>query len=149
MMALDNKAMVRRYVEGLFGKQHKVPMIDEMLSNDFVEYQNYDSSGNRAIRGREEWKKVANMYFSAFPDLECTIEDLIAEGDKVVSRWTTQATHKGDFLGIAPTNKRVMITGISIYRIVEGKIVETRSILDLMGLLSQLGALPAQLKKAA
>ncbi len=146
---MDNKTVVRRYIEGVFGEQHNLSVIDEILSNDFFEYLDYDSSGERAIKGREEWKIVANMYFSAFPDLKCTIEELIAEGDKVACRWTTRATHKGSFLGVAPTNKRLTVTGISIFRIVEGKIVEGRTNWDLMGLLKQLDAPLARLKRAA
>ncbi len=146
---MDNKTLVRRYIEEVFGKQHNLALIDEILSGDFFEYQDYDSSDERDVQGREEWKKVANMYFSAFPDLQCTIEDLIAEGDKVACRWTTRATHKGNFLGVAPTNRRITVTGISIFRIAEGKIVEGRTNWDLMGLLKQLDVLPEQLKKAA
>jgi len=148
-MALDNKTLVRRYIEGVFGKQHNLSIMDEILSSDFIEYQNDGSNGELAIRGHEEWKKIANVYLSAFPDMQCKILEQIADGDKVVCLWTAQATHKGTFMGVAPTNKRVTVTGISIFLIVNGKIVEGRTNWDLMGLLTQLGVLPTLLKKVA
>jgi predicted ester cyclase len=81
--------------------------------------------------------------------MQCKILEQIADGDKVVCLWTAQATHKGTFMGVAPTNKRVTVTGISIFLIVNGKIVEGRTNWDLMGLLTQLGVLPTLLKKVA
>ena len=144
---MDNKSLVRRYLEGVFSK-HDLALIDETMSSDFVEYQNYDSSGEKPIN-REEWKKVSQMFLSAFPDLHCDIMDVIAEGDKVACRWISRGTHKGTYMGVAPTNKQVTIPGISIFRIVNGKIVEGRASWDMIGCLAQLGALPIQFKKAA
>ena len=145
---MDNKQLVRRYLEGVFSK-HDLALIDETMSSDFVEYQNYDSSGEKPIKGREEWKKVVQMFLSAFPDLQSDIIDLIAEGDKVACRWISRGTHKGTYMGVAPTNKLVTIPGISFFRIVNGKIVEGRASWDMIGCLTQLGALPIQFKKAA
>jgi predicted ester cyclase len=70
------------------------------------------------------------------------IEDLIAEGDKVVARWRSRATHQGDYMGIAPAGKEVEFTGISVYRIEEGKIAESWSVEDQLGLMRQIGAIP-------
>jgi steroid delta-isomerase-like uncharacterized protein len=80
---------------------------------------------------------------AAFPDTRMTIEDEIAEGDKVVIRWTIRGTHKGEYMGIAPTGKEVTVTGISVYRIERGKIVEDWSNNDMLGMLQQLGAIPS------
>jgi predicted ester cyclase len=80
--------------------------------------------------------------FTAFPDLRLTVEEFITEGDKVVARWTSQATHKGDLMGIAPTGKQVKQTGIAIYHIVGGKVVEEWAERDMLGFMQQLGAIP-------
>jgi steroid delta-isomerase-like uncharacterized protein len=80
--------------------------------------------------------------FSAFPDLKRPVEDLVAEGDKVVARWSSVGTHEGDFMGIPPTGKTVTTTGITIFRLEDGKIVEEWSESDMVGMLQQVGALP-------
>ncbi len=131
------------------GKKHNLAIIDELLSGDFVEHQGYAFGGEHAVRGREAWKRFVGTYFSAFPDIESRIDDMIAEGDKVVCHWTTTGTHKGEFMGIAPTNKRVTDTGISICRMVDGKIVEGWVNWDVMGFFQQLGSLPMEFRKAA
>ena len=83
------------------------------------------------------------MYRSAFPDLRLTIDDLIAEGDKVVARWTAQGTNTGELMDMPPTGKESKVTGISILRISRGKVVEQRANWDTMGMLQQLGVVPA------
>jgi predicted ester cyclase len=82
------------------------------------------------------------MYLTAFPDLHLTIEDLIAEGDKVVDRQTARGTHQGTFMGIPPTGKQITVTAMNISRIVGGKIVEHWVELDTLGMLQQLGVVP-------
>ncbi len=82
------------------------------------------------------------MLRNAFPDITYTIEDLIAEGDKVVARWSAQGTHRGDFMGIPPTNKQVRFSEIEIIRVVDGKAVEEWEELDRLGLMTQLGVIP-------
>jgi predicted ester cyclase len=82
------------------------------------------------------------MYRTAFPNIHVTIEDQIAEGDKVVTRWTGHGTHQGELMGIPPTNKAVTVTGIAIDRIVAGKIVEHWENFDQLGMLVQLGVVP-------
>jgi steroid delta-isomerase-like uncharacterized protein len=81
--------------------------------------------------------------FSAFPDLKRPVEDLVAEGDKVVARWTSVGTHQGDFMGIPPTGKQVTTSGITIFRLEDGKIVEEWSESDMLGMLQQVGAFPS------
>ena len=86
--------------------------------------------------------------YTAFPDSHYTIEDLVAEGDRVVVRWTSRGTHRGPFRGVAPTGRRVGVTGISIYRMAGGKIVDEWAVADTLGLLEQLGAPLAPLPTA-
>jgi predicted ester cyclase len=83
------------------------------------------------------------MYFAGIPDLSAKLEDLVAEGDKVVVRFTAEGTHDGTLLGVPPTGKRMRISGISIYRLAEGKFVEHWEEGDRLGLLQQLGVIPA------
>ena len=92
--------------------------------------------------GIEGIKQTVPMFRTAFPDLQFNIVDLIAEGDKVVSRLTIQATHKGEFMGISPTGKQVSITGIDIVRIVDGKMVELWGEVDMLRLMQNLGVVP-------
>jgi steroid delta-isomerase-like uncharacterized protein len=82
------------------------------------------------------------MYFAAFPNVRWTLEEQIAEGDKVASRSTWQGTHQGTFLGIPPTGKDVTVAAWTMDRVVDGKIAESRLIMDVLGLLQQLGAIP-------
>jgi steroid delta-isomerase-like uncharacterized protein len=93
--------------------------------------------------GMEGFKLLAGMFRTAFPDYKDTVEDLIAEGDKVVARWSFRGTHQGDFQGVPPTGKEAAITGISVFRLINGKITDDWTIFDLLGLMQQLGAIPA------
>ena len=93
--------------------------------------------------GLEGVRQVISAYRAAFPDVQLTIEELIAEGDTVADRWMWTGTHKGEFMGIAPTGKKVKLGGVSIVRIADGKIVEIRSASDNLELMKQLGAIAA------
>ena len=90
----------------------------------------------------EGYKQFFAMTHSAFPDFHSTLEDMFAEGDKVVQRFTARGTHKGEFMGIPPTGKQVTITGIAIHRITGGKIVEDWVNMDMLGMMVQLGVVP-------
>ena len=81
------------------------------------------------------------MLFNAFPDIHFTIDDMIAEGDKVVVRFTVRGTHQGDYLGVPPTGKQFAVNGIAIHRIVDGREVEVWDCVDILGMLQQLGAI--------
>ena len=85
---------------------------------------------------------VGTMFRVAFPDLTVTVEDLVAEGNKVAARWIWGGTHRGDMMGIPPTNKQVAATGTSIHRVAEGKIVESWFNFDALGMMQQLGVVP-------
>lgn len=136
MSAHENKALARRGIEEVFGRGN-FAVADEVYANDFVGHAPPDE-----IKGPEGVKPFASMFRSAFPDLQFTIEDQIAEGDKVVTRWTARGTHEGEFQGIAPTGKQVTITGITIQRIAGGRIVEGWTNRDDLGMLLQLGVVP-------
>jgi predicted ester cyclase len=136
-MSLEqNKAVVRRYTElanardldGAFG--HFGP--------GFVDHR----LGPGMPPGAEGTRMSLSMLFAAFPDLHATIHDLIAEGDKVVGRMTCEGTHRGMFMGAAPTGKRVTWSFIDINRIVDGKVVEHWAEADTIGLMQQLGLVP-------
>jgi steroid delta-isomerase-like uncharacterized protein len=91
----------------------------------------------------EGHRQYSEAMIAAFPDIERSIEDLVAEGDKVVARWTARGTHTGDFQGLPPSGKVATSSGITIFRIADGRIVEEWSESDMLGLLQQLGAIPS------
>ena len=132
MSAESNKALVRRhYEEVLTGK--KLAVIDEL-------YAPVIALGSGALIEREQFKAVAGMMHAAFPDVAVTVQDQIAEGDKVVTRWTAQATHQGDFMGMPATGKQVLVKAIHIHQIVGGRIATLWEEFDMFGLMQQLGA---------
>ena len=140
MSAEENKATLRRFMEEAFG-EGKPELVDELLDADFVRYDPYIEAGE--VRGTQTVKENIVWFRNAFPDLSCTIEEQVAQGDKVVSRWTLRGTHRGDFFGVAGTGNRVEFTGIQIDRFDQGgKIVEERAEFDLLGAMRQMGAIP-------
>ena len=132
-----NKAIIRRYRQA--HNQNDMAALDEIVSADIISH----SALPELPAGREGGKMAHQGSLAAFPDGRTTTDDLVAEGDKVVERFTFVGTHKGDFLGIPATGKQVKVTGMSIFRIANGKIVEHWGENDGMGLLMQLGVLPA------
>jgi predicted ester cyclase len=90
----------------------------------------------------EQYKQHQSALFIAFPDLSFTVEDMIASEDKVVARWTARGTHKGAYMGIAPTGKSFKMSGIGIARFVKGKAMEGWGVQDTLGLMQQLGIIP-------
>jgi predicted ester cyclase len=138
MSTEDNKALVRRFYEEVINKK-KTAAIDE-----FIDPNQVDHAAPPGIPGGIEGaKQVIAMYLTAFPDLHFTVEDMIAEGDKVVAHITARGTHQGTFMSIPPTGKQVTVTAIEIIRIAGSKFVEHWMELDALGLLQQLGAVPA------
>jgi steroid delta-isomerase-like uncharacterized protein len=137
-MSEQNKAISRRLVEEAFN-EGKLDVIDELVAPDFV---NHDPSDPNEIRGPEGLKEFVRTYRSAFPDIRVTFEDQIAEGDKVVSRWTGRGTHKGELMGMPASGKQATVTGISIDHLEGGKIIETWNNWDTLGMLQQLGVVP-------
>jgi steroid delta-isomerase-like uncharacterized protein len=135
----DSKTISRRVAEEGFG-QGRIEVIDEFVAEDIVNHD--DTVPPEIPAGREGIKALAQGYHTAFPDMDFKVEDQIAEGDKVVSRWSARGTHQGDLMGIPPTGKEARVTGITIDRIKDGKIVETWTNWDQVSLLQQLGVIP-------
>ncbi len=136
-MSAENKALSRRTIEEIYNKGN-LSIINEIYATDFINH----SAPPGLTPDREGYKQFASMYRSAFPDLQMTVEDQIAEGDKVTTRWTATGTHKGELMGIAPTGKQVTVTGIAISRYAGGKLVEAWNEFDQANMLQQLGVLP-------
>ena len=136
-MSVDqNKLLVQRYVEQVVNEQN-VAALDELLAADYACHMSGSPTMDRdALRG------FFVMLHAAFPDQVETIDDLVAEGDKVALRWSAQMTHRGEFMGIAPTGKRVTASGQGFVRVRDGKIVEEHEVFDALGLMQQLGAVP-------
>jgi steroid delta-isomerase-like uncharacterized protein len=137
-MSEANKNAVRRLFEEVWNKGN-LPVADEVFAPN---YTHHDASTPDVGRGPESEKKRATLYRTAFPDLRLTIEDIIAEGETVMARWSCRGTHKGDLSGIAPTGKQITISGISIARFANGKMVEGWINWDALGLMQQLGVVP-------
>jgi steroid delta-isomerase-like uncharacterized protein len=142
-MSLDeNKKVVRQILEE-FWLGGNVAVLDELLAPDCVNYE----QSNPELRGKEACRQWANDLRLAnrqgFPDFDITVEDLVAEGDKVAKRWVFRGTHSGEFSGIPPTGKRVTMRGITLYRVSAGQVREMYWNYDVFGLLQQLGAIPA------
>ena len=136
MSTEENKAIVRRYLQE--GPRNP-DIAAESLASDAVYYD----SGAPPSVGLEGQKQRTNALLGAFPNVSFTIEDMVAEADKVAVRWNFQGTHRGPFANISATGEEVVMTGMTIYRLEGGKIKEARSNFDMLGLLQQLGAVPA------
>jgi len=137
MSTEENKALIRRFHEEVWS-QGNLTVVDELCAPNFIYH-----TPTGPIHGLEGFKQFVTMYRTAFPDLHIPIDDMIAEADKVVTRWTARGTHKGDLMGIPPTGKQVTITGILIGRFEGGKFVEGWIDFDALGMLQQLGVIPA------
>jgi steroid delta-isomerase-like uncharacterized protein len=138
MSVEKNKDSFRRYIEEVW-KDENLDIADEVFAEKYLSHQ---SDGTALERGPEDVKKFVLEYRSAFSDIEDVVEDMIGEDDRVVTRWTLNVTHTGEFRGIPATNERIKITGIGIFRFSEdGKVVESWDSLDQLGMLKQLGAL--------
>ena len=134
----QNKAIVQRYIDEI-QNAHSLDGIDSIFAEDFVDHM--ASSGGLYLGGMDGLKRGYATFLNAFPDVHVTVEDMIAEGDKVVAYKTVAGTHRGTHLGIPPTGKRVQWQNIGIYRIKNGKIAEYWGLLDEMSLIRQLGAI--------
>ena len=138
-MAEGNKDLARRFMEEVYNKGN-VDFIDEVVASDYVAHDPNSPEGTGG--GADGAKRFVETYRGALPDLRMTVEDLIAEGDKVVMRWTARGTHQGVLMGILPSGNRVEVTGISVDRIEGGKLVEGWCNCDALGMMQQIGAVP-------
>jgi steroid delta-isomerase-like uncharacterized protein len=132
----DNKAIVRRFIEQAFNAGN-LAVVDELVAGDYVNHL-----ASNEVRGPEGMKQFVTTYRTAFPDYACTIDDQIAEGDKVVTRWTVRGTQRGELMGIPPTGKRITLPGVVIDRIANGKLAETWLHADVLEMMQQLGVIP-------
>ena len=140
MSTETNKSIVRRLFKEAF-EQGNLAVLDEIVAPDQI------NGGPGALPGMpsgpEGSKMLISAYRNAFPDLHFTIDEQIAEGDTVVTRWTVHGTHNGELAGIPPTGKSATVVGMGVDRIENGKIIESWGLFDQFGMLQQLGVIPA------
>lgn len=136
-MPETNKALVRQMFEEGMNKNDEA-IFDALIARSYV---NHDMPA--PAPGPEGFKQVLGQFRAAFPDMHVTLQDEVAEGDKVVTRGVFRGTHRGEFMGVPPTSKQVEVKYIDIWRVENGKLTENWVQLDLLGLLQQLGAIPA------
>jgi steroid delta-isomerase-like uncharacterized protein len=144
-MSEQNKSVVRRLFDELWNKGN-LQVAEEIIAPT---YQHHDASTPDFGKGPESEKKRVNLYRTAFHDFRLSIEDLLAEHETVVVRWSCRGVHKGDLNGIAPTGKQFATTGVTIVRFLDGKIVEGFVNWDALGLMRQLGVVPEASKSMA
>ncbi len=139
MTAKDNKALIRRYFEAIDAacKAGNADILDEFLAPDFITH----NPPPGMVPTREGAKQMFMAFVAGAPGYH-VVEDLIADGDKVVGRITATGTHEGELLGIPRTGRQIRMTGITIWRIANGKIVERWSEMDMLGVMQQIGAVP-------
>lgn len=134
----DNKSIMHRMYEEVWNKR-RLEVADELVAPSHALHDDHlPESGV----GPEAYKRTVASFIRAFPDLHFTVEDMVAENDKVVAFWNISGTHKGEFRGIAPTGKKVSVDGITISQIANGKIMDSYLSWDMLGMLQQLGAIP-------
>jgi steroid delta-isomerase-like uncharacterized protein len=131
----ENKEFIGAYTEDFWNK-HNIAAFDKYYAVDYVVHF---ADGDQ---NREQYRGLCQAYFAAFPDLHITTDDLVAEGDRVTKVWTANSTHKGDFMGIPATGNRIVVKGIEVFRIADGRIAELWSCMDNLGMLQQLGVIP-------
>lgn len=136
-MLSQNKALVRRSYEEVWS-QGNLAAIPELYAPDFV----LDDPLTPGVCGPEGYQHYVMAMRLPFPDLQFTVEEQLAEGDRVATRWCAHGTQQGEFMGIPPTGQAGVVTGTTISRIVDGKIVEEKSSWDALGFLQSLGVLP-------
>ena len=134
----ENKILIRHVFEEVLNNGD-LDAIDEMCASNFIGYVSGTFEPNRGPKGV---KNLIIMYLNVYPDVRVDIEDQIAEGDKVVTRWRAMATHKGELMGIAPTGRQVRVMGIAISRLGGGKLLESWVSFDTLEMLRQLGVAP-------
>lgn len=138
-MSADNKSIVLRLYEEVWNKR-RLELASELVSPSHA-LQGANFSGSSI--GPEAYGRQVSRFVRGFPDLRFAIEETVVEKDKVVARWNISGTHKGEFMGIAATGKKVSIDGITIHQIVGGTIMDSYSSWDALGVMQQLGVVPA------
>jgi steroid delta-isomerase-like uncharacterized protein len=136
-MQQDNKSAVQRFYQEVINERN-LELIDEMLTPDFIEHEEVPG----LAPGPEGARQFFAMIRAGFPDFQMSIEDVVAEGDKVVVRSTLTGTHKGEFMGIPASEKRISVPVIDILRLADGKVAEHWGLTDNATMMQQLGAAP-------
>jgi steroid delta-isomerase-like uncharacterized protein len=134
----ENKRISWRLQEEVFG-QGNLKLVDELLAADYISHAPGDPE---LSRGPEDIKEVVRAYHSAFPDINFAVEKQVAEGDMVVTRWIARGTHRGEFMGVPPSGRRIEVSGMSMDRISGGKIVENWNNWEALEMMRQIGAIP-------
>ena len=138
-MSEENKALAHRFHMDIF-QQGNLVVVDHLISPNFVWHA--QGTPPEWTQGPQGVRRAAAVVRAAYPDLDFTHEDTLAEGDRVMIRWTMRGTHNGPFMGTPPTGKSVTVTGIDVFRIAGGQIVELWQNFDQLGMLQQLGVIP-------
>jgi predicted ester cyclase len=140
-MSTENKSISRRILEESFSKGD-VNFIDQVVASSYAVHD--PANPPNLPTGPQAIKMIVTMYRTGFPDLRCTVDDQFTEGDRVVTRWTAVGTHRGVLGDLQPTNKRVTVTGITIDKFAQGKLVESWTNWDSAGMIQQLGVVPKE-----
>lgn len=133
MSSEDNKAIVRGLIEDLFNTAN-LDIADEVLADDYVDH----SASHADLSGAENVKQSVSEWLAAFPDTVSVVRDLVAEGDRVAARWRTRATHRGAFMDVYPTGNQIDVTWFGIFRLSDGKIVESWDTFNVVEMMQQL-----------
>ena len=133
----QNKTIVRRLLEEPWTGNMRVA--DELIDRNYVAH---DPSSPEPLRGPDGFKENVSIYRAAFSDARITVDEQIAEGDKVATRWTGRGKHDGDLMGVAPTGKQVKVSGLTLSRLENGKVIEEYANWDTFGMMQQLGVVP-------
>lgn len=136
MLSKENNPLLRLYEEVI--NQGNLEVLDELYTSDYVNH----AAPFGLSTGLDGLRKLFAMFIEAFPDQNIVADDMIIKEDKIVARWTLQATHKGTFMGTPATGRQIVMTGIDIERIVDGRIAEHWGGEDMLGVLEQIGAVP-------
>jgi steroid delta-isomerase-like uncharacterized protein len=144
-MSVDNKAVARR-LYGEVWNRRKLELLPEIISPS---HALRDPNISNTMIGPEAYRQQISNFLAAFPDLKFSVEEMICEKDMLVVSWTITGTHRGEFWGVAPTNKKISMDGITINHITDGKIMDSDVSMDALGLLRQIGGFPARAKSSS
>jgi len=140
-MSEDNKAILRRITDEVFN-QGNLDVVDELFAPNYVLHDPGVPGGE--LRGVESFKQQwVSMFRTAFPDLQLTVQDQVAEGDRVVTRYVGRGTHRGELMGIPPTNNVALVSGMIMSRVSGGRVEEDWNNFDTFGMMQQLGVVPS------
>lgn len=139
-MSEQNKAAARRLFEEVIS-QGDLDAVDELFTAD---YQDHDPANEEDTRGRDGVREEVGGYRAAFPDLTMNVEDQLADGDLVATRWSCRGTHRGELMGVPASGNGIQLSGITIHRFAGGQIAEGYWNWDTLGMMQQIGAIPAE-----